>query len=69
MIYKNILNISNQIIGAYGSVFSNKKFKEIGLKYYRLACAKILEEIEDPSLIKVQALLILSGVSLCTYII
>ena len=38
--------------------------KNFGLKYYKLACANIFEELEVPTMMKVQTLIILSLTSL-----
>ena len=52
----------------YGASFTTKKAtgaNDIGLKYYLLACSKVIEEFENPSLQTIQVLVVLSCFSLC----
>ena len=55
----------------FGALFLDKTTtttNHIALKYYNLACSKVVEDFENPTLETIQVLVALTFSSFCTYI-
>ena len=55
----------------FGALFLDKKTattNHVVLRYYNLACSKVVEEFENPTLETIQVLVALTYYSFCTYV-